>query len=360
MTTEKGMQSVSRSGKQQNGAMSGGKTFVNVGIEELRGNIYAYGVQGQAERYMRTTKAIAEHVGVTYEKELWALIKEKTEPTFNEPEESGDDASRAEMGKYKMLNKMKIDKEEKYRQDKAKVFQFIVGQCSTAMKNRIESLPEYTELEKNDDVVGLLQHMKDLVYTTDNVQYEVWTMQAVMSQTLTMKQEPKESLANFCKRFLAQVEVTEDVWGKMIPNKMKGKAKDEQEKARCKYLACVFLAGVDRAQYKSAMDDLNNDFLLGTVHYPDDVTGMMTLLSNRRCDGCRQHIDDLRDGSITETSFAQKANMRKIKSYNCGKPGHVASQCQEKSDNDDSDSGGSEQSNDTSTQSRKGRRGWSK
>ncbi|KAL7568097.1 hypothetical protein ACA910_020811 [Epithemia clementina (nom. ined.)] len=129
---------------------------------------------------------------------------------------------------------------------------------------------------------------------------------------------------------------------------MKGKAKDEQEKARSKYLACVFLAGVDCARYKSAVDDLNNDFLLGTVHYPDDVTGMMTLLSNRRGDGRGQHIDDLRDGTITETSFAQKANMRKIKCYNCGKPGHVASQCQEKSDNDDSDSGGSEQSNDTS------------
>ncbi|KAL7560198.1 hypothetical protein ACA910_003282 [Epithemia clementina (nom. ined.)] len=128
---------------------------------------------------------------------------------------------------------------------------------------------------------------------------------------------------------------------------MKGKAKDEQEKARSKYLACVFLAGVDRARYKSAVDDLNNDFLLGTVHYPDDVTGMMTLLSNCRGDEGGQHIDDLRDGTITEISFAQKANMRKIKCYNCGKPGRVASQCQEKSDND-SDSGGSEQSNDTS------------
>jgi hypothetical protein len=54
-----------------------------------------------------------------------------------------------------------------------------------------------------------------------------------------------QSLDAFTKRFLSQQEVTEDVWGELIPQMMKGKAVVEQEKARHKFLACVFLAGVD-------------------------------------------------------------------------------------------------------------------
>jgi hypothetical protein len=41
-------------------------------------------------------------------------------------------------------------------------------------------------------------------------------------------------------------------------------------------LACVFLAGVNRHKYKTVLDDLNNDFVLGTVNYPEDIAGMMT------------------------------------------------------------------------------------
>ncbi|KAL7572346.1 hypothetical protein ACA910_021559 [Epithemia clementina (nom. ined.)] len=104
------------------------------------------------------------------------------------------------------------------------------------MKNQFESLSEYKELEENDDVVGLLKHMQDLLYTTDSAQYEFGTMQAVMRKTLTMKQEPKESLANFGKQFLAQVEVTETVWGSMMPNKMKSKPMEQQEKQKASIL----------------------------------------------------------------------------------------------------------------------------
>jgi len=179
-------------------------------------------------------------------------------------------------------------------------------------------------------VIGLLNKMKDLAYTTDNVQYEFWTMQAAMSRLVSMRQDPRESLNNFCKRFLGQLDVTEDVWGKLIPNNMKGKKAEEQEKARNKYLACVFLAAVDRDKYKKAVDDLNNDFLLGNTNYPEDVPGMMTLLTNRRGGGKSRQIDAIRDG-IGRASFAQRqqgSSQRETRiCYNCNERGHIARDC---------------------------------
>jgi hypothetical protein len=72
------------------------------------------------------------------------------------------------------------------------------------MKGMVERADGFGDLEEKDDVIGLLGKIRDLAYTTDNVQYEFWMMQATMRQLMTMKQEPKESLDGFTKRFLSQ------------------------------------------------------------------------------------------------------------------------------------------------------------
>ena len=78
----------------------------------------------------------------------------------------------------------------------------------------------------------------------------------------TLHQQNNKHLATFYKRFTNQVEVTEGVWGPLIPAKMKGKNTEEQKKAREKFLACMFLASVDRKIYKKPIGNLNNIFQL--------------------------------------------------------------------------------------------------
>jgi hypothetical protein len=177
-------------------------------------------------------------------------------------------------------------------------------------------------LEKNDDMIGLLKRMNGFAFATDGVHYEFWTMKSVMKKLLETRQGAQESLGNFSKRFLAQLKVTEDVWGPLIPAKMKGKALDVQEKARNKYLACVFLAGVDKIRYEKAVNELNNDFLLGAVSYPDDIAGMMSLLSNRQ-DGDSKKKQGVHDDVTLVTNFLQES----IVCYCCGKKGHSSFNC---------------------------------
>ena len=329
-----------------------------VGLEPLKGNVFSYGTLDQSERFIKTSKVIAEYVGTEYRKEMWTLVSKKEETTFKEPVDPGKDATKGQLEKYKMELKAMMDDEKKYKKEKAKVFRIVMGQCLAAMKNKVESLPEYPKLEENDDVIELLAKMEGLVYSTDNVQYEYWTMQSAMRKVMTLGQEPRESLVSFSRRFLAQVEVTEGVWGSLIPTKMKGKATDLQEEARNKYLACVFLAGVDRQRYKKVVDDLNNDFLSGTTNYPADVPGMLQLLSNRRGGGgSSKQVDAIRDG-IQATSFMQRKN---IKCWKCGKEGHVARECpkrknkrRDEADDDSTESGDSAASGRSNTGTRVG------
>ena len=84
------------------------------------------------------------------------------------------------------------------------------------------------------------------------------------------------------------------MWGPLIPAKMKGKSTEEQKKAREKFLACMFLASVDRKFYKKLIDNLNNGFLAGTNKYPEDASSMLAYLSNRTGD-CNQDYKSINE-----------------------------------------------------------------
>ena len=74
-------------------------------------------------------------------------------------------------------------------------------------------------------------------------------------------------------------------------------------KARNQFVACIFLAGVDRDRYKDAIDEMNNDFLRHGKEYPGDVSSMVTWLLKRRGKASNKKGDDTTDGIVT--SFAQ-------------------------------------------------------
>ena len=72
-------------------------------------------------------------------------------------------------------------------------------------------------------------------------------------------------------------------------------------------------------------DDLNNDYIQGNVSYPEDVPGMIKLLTNRRGQmTSKSEVDDLIDG----ISMSQRGErLKNVKCYKCHKMGHYANKC---------------------------------
>ena len=92
-----------------------------------------------------------------------------------------------------------------------------------------------------------------------------------------------------------------------------------------KFLACHYLGSTDK-RYKQAVDDLNNEYRMGLVKYPESVPDMLHMLNNRRGDGnlASKHREAERDGEVL-SSFNQQASC--IRCWKCGESGHAKSQC---------------------------------
>jgi hypothetical protein len=67
-------------------------------------------------------------------------------------------------------------------------------------------MTEFETLDDNNDVVGLLELIRGLVFSTQVVQYEYWKIQAGFRKLFAQGQLPKESLESYGKRFEAHVD----------------------------------------------------------------------------------------------------------------------------------------------------------
>jgi len=216
---------------------------------------------------------------------MYKLVKKKVEATLPKPKAPGKDPAKHVVDEHRELMKRKVDNEDKCNEDKAKLFRIIMTQCLPEMKDKLEA--QSTELEKlegDNDVFGLLDMIKELVYNARGVRNKFVIMQS-LNRTFYGRgntQRPNESMNEYGKRILQQVEVVEAVWGKLVPPCHDNDNAKDKESACNQCLASLFLGGTDQACYKAAVDELNNNYVLSKDVYPADVPAAIVVLTNRR------------------------------------------------------------------------------
>ena len=195
-------------------------------IEELGRNVHCYGRRHQAEFFTKTTEAIGDYVGREYSKDMRNLVIDGVELSLSMPPEPPGQTNQYKIEKCKEDVKRYYCKSDKYKEQKAKVFTVIRGQCSLSMKNKLESDKDYKTWVKNDDVTSLLKKIKELTYSTTEVRYEYWTLVTSLGKLANMRQSEGETVPSYYKRFKNVVDIVESQWGDIHPIKLVMKETD--------------------------------------------------------------------------------------------------------------------------------------
>jgi hypothetical protein len=236
------------------------------------------------------------------------------------------------MKNYKTELKQYYFKKERFEEHKAKIFVIVKRQCTRKnMKNKVESLKGYDSIEANDDVIKLLNGLKELTFKTHDVQYGYWTTFQTAAKVLTMRQQENGPLAEYYKSFTSCVDVAESQWGTLVPTAAATNEMDEKT-SRDKYITCVLLAGVDTKKYVRLKTKLNNAYVAGQNNYPKMVESAVTMPSHYMNDK-GVHMTDEDKGQTDQKRFMQKR--KSVTCCKCGKKAHYANKCPNGDSNDD-------------------------
>ena len=295
----------------------------------------------QGDKYDRTTKAIGEYVGTEYGHQMKVLVLQGKEETLKELElpENPKKLDELKWGKQYDLYLRKVDR---YKDEKAKVFTIILATCEDPMKHRVECHEDYETAEQDADVVALLKIVKELAYGSNDRKYPVRQAVEAWVQLLFLRQDEKEDLTAYYKRFISLVDGVERAYGTISPTVVAEKDKkyslagDTKKKkmvedGRQAMMAMMFMRGAHRG-FRPLLNDLESDFAFGAQLYPSTVADALQVLSEYTSQRLYKSIMRKKkhgyEKGQKEISFLQmsKAELRrKGLCFTCGKkwsPGH--------------------------------------
>lgn len=252
-------------------------------IEELGKHIYSGDAVTAEDKFNKTTEAIASYVGKQLGKPMYDLVMGSDKPP---PQPANPDASvkkdSFEMRAWDRQYDQYLKDTKEYTTNKGKVFIILLGQCDLAMKTKLESLgADYTKLNDQADVLGLIKKMRNITLANTENQYEYWSAAIAIKKLSRLYQHNDETLPQFYKRWMDARDVAELQWGPLFPKPPSQTTQVPDAEARAKFQACLFLAGVQERTYKPYLDELCHDFMHGQNHYPKSPEEAMTKLTNR-------------------------------------------------------------------------------
>jgi hypothetical protein len=194
-------------GKHKEGGKQNGE------VKELGSNIYVSDVNVATDKFVKTTKAIADYVDRELGKPMCDLVNGIVPISAKK---DGPEARKWDRDYSHYLHQCEL-----YRLNKGKVFVITLGQCTLAVKNRLKSLgTDYAQLQSNNDVLGLLTAIRNIALANANIQNPYWGAAQALKRLATVTQQNDESLPAFYKRWTNARDVAELQWGPMYPTKL--------------------------------------------------------------------------------------------------------------------------------------------
>ena len=198
---------------------SGNQTNSFQGKEEkLKGHVFDVLPYKSGKLFTKVTREIAEYAGREYpnagdfriameelepvhlDKPKWAPVN-PTAPTLPEQEE------------YKLAMKEYYDKKIKTESTAKRIYALVIGQCSPAMKDRLESSHGYDSINKQSDPIKLLELIRDNMYKKVVTRKPIHALVDAETDLMSIRQEPNQSVSSYYEKFKELVAVCKNHGG---------------------------------------------------------------------------------------------------------------------------------------------------
>jgi hypothetical protein len=255
-----------------------------------------YDVTGAGrDTFIKTTQEITEYIGRTYEDagEFCTGMVELLLPDLVSPPVPKDDASPVQLEIWRQALRWYEEQKKIQKKNTNRAFALVLGQCSQAVRNRMEANKDWAEINGASDVIKLLGLIQTCMTLRQTRQYDVHALIKAELRMYMFKQGKHMSNHDYYEKFRDNVTTVERLGGEVgthaswIIALLKGIADpttaqkvDATWSAKDRYLAVLFLLRSDQNRYGGLVRDIKNEYTRGTNSYPLTLTAAYDYLVN--------------------------------------------------------------------------------
>jgi hypothetical protein len=265
--------------------------------EDLKGSVYD--VTTGKGTFLKTTRKIAEYVGREYSGagEYRLAMINLNLPALVEPQLLDGTANAMVVEIWKMARHAYEKKSESRERNEQRIYALTLGQCSQALRNRMEAHQDWTDTDNDSNVVGLLTIIQICMTLRQTRKHEVHSLFEAEAFVLNYKQGKMVSNHDYYEKFKDSVATAERLGSDIGQHNVRVTAiinetavdpdvptdaerSTAQDTAKDAYLAICFLMNSDKRRYGGLIRDIENEHTRGADTYPDTLTSAYDYLVN--------------------------------------------------------------------------------
>ena len=277
--------------------------------EEMNGHVFqCQHESSNSNQFDKAVDALGKYAANNFSnaRDIKSMLIDLNEIFFQEPIDPPFSATRTRIKIWEKEVDEYMARKKDYSENKWALFAVVLGQCSEAMKAKLQVHEEYKTWERTHDVVSLLREIKGVSELFDSRAYFLEAFVNVKKQFFFAQQEPDETNTDYFARFrkicsiarhygadltadeclikhelLMTGEITslrEDISNIIFDRLETKKSADSRLKAY------IFTIGADKKRYRNLHKSLANSLIMGRNVYPKTIADAYDMLIKSESD----------------------------------------------------------------------------